>query len=219
MILILVALALQQDLDAEIQRSNDADKPQHQMQAIDKLRKRGAEAIIPAIVAWVEKSGRNKTGILFTQFLGELKDPRIAELLTAEVRDKDFFWRPHAAAALAEHRDRKNVELFRSLLDDHLWGVRAGALRGLELAGDKESLAAIRARLNDEIYDVRAQAAKTMYAFGDETGLPVLVESLRSAITWFEIDYGQIAREDAWNFLKKLTNDDFGFKPWEPIAQ
>lgn len=219
MIRLLFALALQQDgLDVEIQRSNDADKPQHQMQAIDKLRKRGAEAIVAPIVAWVEKNGRNKTGILFTQFLGELKDERIRALLEAELRDKDFFWRPHATAALAEHRDRKNLEIFRSLLDDPLWGVRAGAIKGLELIGDKDSLAPIKAKLNDEIYDVRGQAAKTMHAFGDETGLPVLVESLRSAVTWFDIDYGQIAREDAWNFLKKLTNDDFGFKPWEPIA-
>jgi len=217
MILALALMLQAEDLSPHIARANDADKPQHQMQAIDRIRKRGAEAVEP-VLAWVEKNGRNKMGILFTQFLGELKDERINAMLVEAVRDRDFFWRPAAAGALAEHRAKKNLELLRKLLSDYLWGVRASAVRGLELLGDRESMPAIRALLNDEIYDVRAQAARTMHAFGDETGLPVLVESLSSAITWFEIDYGQIAREDAWNFLKKLTNDDFGFKPWEPIA-
>lgn len=58
-----------------------------------------------------------------------------------------------------------------------------------------------------------------MYAFGDESGLPVLVESLRSSVAWFDIDYGQLAREDAWTFLKTISGDDFGFKPWEPAAR
>jgi len=216
--MLLAVLAQAQDIDSDIKRANDADKPQYQVQACEKLRKRGAEAVAP-ILAWIEKNGRAKMGLIFTQFLAELKDERVSTLLAALVRDKDFFWRPAAMQALAEHKAKAHRELFRAMMKDPLWGVRMGALLGLELLEDKESLAAIQAVLDDPIYDVRAQAAKSMHAFGDETGLPVLVESLKSSVTWFEIDYGQIAREDAWKFLKKLTNDDFGFKPWEPIAQ
>jgi hypothetical protein len=217
---VLLLLFLQDDpkIAKEVEYANDPDHPQYQDQAMRKLRARGASAV-PAILEFVEKKGRNKLAIFFTEFLGEMKDERVAKLLADLVQDKDFFWRPAAAKALAAQKRADDRELFRKLLVDRLWGVRVGAILGLEAIVDKEAIPELRKRLNDDIYDVRAQAAKTLHAFGDEGGLPVLIEALSSNVTWFEIDYGQIAREDAWNFLKKLTKDDFGFKPWETPEQ
>ncbi len=203
---VLLALLLQ-DIDSiakDLDRANDADKPQLAMQAVQKLRERGVAAV-PAIVAWVDAKGQKAMSQIFTQELGAFKDPKIAALLIACLKDKEFFWRPSAAAALAEIAAVDHRDFLRTLLKDHLWGVRTGAILGLERVGDKESIAHMLAMLDDPIYDVRAQAAKSLHAFGDERGLPVLVESLKSSVTWFDIDYGQIAREDAWKFLVKIT--------------
>lgn len=216
--MILSLLLLLQDearIDREVAYANDPEKPQYQDQAIQRLRARGADAV-PAILRFVEKNGKNRLAIFFTEFLGEIKDERISRLLVSLLEDPDFFWRPSAAKALAMHARPADRDLFRKFLGDRLWGVRVFAIRALEKLGDREP--DFRAMLSDPQYDVRAQAAKTLFAFGDESGLPILVESLSSEVDWFGIDYGQIAREDAWNFLKKITKDDFGFKPWEPRA-
>lgn len=218
---VIVALLLLQDsasLMEDIGVANDPGKVLLQDQALEKIRRAGAAAV-PAILRFVKERGPNAMTMNFTKFLSEFKDERIKALLAELVGDKDFFWRPMAAAALAVQKDPAYRDLFRKHLNDHLWGVREACLVGLKEIGDKESAPAIRKLLADPVYDVRAQAAKALYAFGDETGLPVLVEALRDSTNWFEIDYGQIAREDAWNFLKSITKDDFGFKPWDPEAK
>jgi hypothetical protein len=115
--------------------------------------------------------------------------------------------------------DKGSRDDFRAALGDQLWGCRAAAILALEKLDDRETAPRIRELLADDIYDVRAQAAKTLHAFGDSSGLPVLVEALRANTVWFDIDYGQIAREDAWNFLKKVAKDDFGYKPWESAEE
>ncbi len=199
----------------ELKYANNSDKPQYQGQAIDRLKKRGTAAV-PAILDYVKKNGRNGMALFFTESLGHFRDERISDLLARCLRDRDFYWRPAAAKALRGHQRKKDRDLFRELLFDHLWGVQFWSIRALEDLKDRESFSRFRELLNDRIYDVRAQAAKTLYSFGDESGLPVLVASLRSSVKWFEIDYGQIAREDSWEFLKKISGKNFGFKPWEP---
>ena len=213
-LLILLLLQEAAALQKELEYANDAERPQYQGQAVKKLKARGEAAVEP-ILQYVEKKGKNALAVFFVEFLGEITDERISKLLAGLVQDREFFWRPAAARALALHRRPTDRDLFRSLLGDPLWGVRLGALQGLEGVGDKESAPQIMKRLDDDQYDVRSQAARTLHAFGDESGLPVLVESLAIEHAWFDIDYGQLAREDAWNFLKKLTKDDFGYKPWE----
>jgi hypothetical protein len=42
------------------------------------------------------------------------------------------------------------------------------------------------------------------------------VAALRSEAAWFDIDYGQIAREDASKYLAKIAGEDFGYKGWDP---
>jgi hypothetical protein len=121
--------------------------------------------------------------------------------------------------ALAARPEAGSRDEFRAALADKLWGCRAAAVVALEKLGDRDSAGALRGLLGDDVYDVRAQAAKTLYAFGDSAGLPVLVEALRADTVWFGIDYGQIAREDAWTFLKKIAKDDFGYKPWETVEE
>ncbi len=202
----------------EVEFANAKDKPQLHLQAVRRLKERDAGAVADEVVKFVSARGHNALSIAFTEALGHVKDPRITKLLRALVNDADFFWRPAAMRALAEHGDRQHLEELRQGLSDRLWGCRAATVYALEKVGDRESMPRIRELLNDEVYDVRAQAAKTLHAFGDESGLPVLVEALRADMRWFDIDYGQLAREDAWNFLKKLTGDDFGYKPWEGEA-
>jgi hypothetical protein len=218
---LLVALAcaaLVQDaekIEQEVAYANDPEKLQYQVQAIDRLKKRGAAAV-PALIAFVEKKGANALTLGCTELLGDIPDPRLGDLCARLVKDKNFFWRPAATRALADQKLPAHRDLLRACLADRLWGVRAAALMGLGAISDKESSDAIKKALDDETYDVRAQAAKTLFGFGDESGLPVLVASLKSEAAWFDIDYGQIAREDASKFLAKISGDDFGYKGWDP---
>jgi len=202
-------------IDQEVAYANDPEKLQFQIQAVKRLKERGAAAV-PALLAFVEKKGPHALSLACTELLGEIPDARLAALCARLVEDRNFPWRPAAARSLAELKSAEHRALLRTRLGDRLWGVRSAAVLGLEKLGDKDSTEAIRKALDDETHEVRAQAAKTLHAFGDPSGLPVLVEALRSSIAWFDIDYGQIAREDACNFLKKLTGDDYGFKAWEP---
>jgi len=203
----------------EVEYANSKDKPQLHVTAAKRLKERGGPAVADEIERYVAKNGYNSLSLAFTEVLGALREPRITKLLRVLVADADFYWRPAAMRALADHADPASLEVFRGSLADRLWGCRTSAVFGLEKLGDKPSVPKIRELLGDEQYDVRAQAAKTLHAFGDDTGLPVLVEALRADTVWFDIDYGQIAREDAWNFLKKVTKDDFGYKPWETVEQ
>jgi hypothetical protein len=219
---ILALLFLLQDsakIVQEVEYANAKDKPQFHVQAVRKLRDRGGPAVAEEIAKFVAKNGHNALSIAFTEGLGGLLDERIAALLRELVRDKEFYWRPTALRALAEQADRRSLEEFRAALGDRLWGCRAAGLLALEKLDDRVSIPRIRELLGDDVYDVRAQAAKTLHAFGDSSGLPVLVEALRANTVWFDIDYGQIAREDAWNFLKKVAKDDFGYKPWESVEE
>lgn len=205
-------------IQQEVDYANSQDKPQLQSTACKRLAARGGAAVVEATEAFVAKHGRNRLSLAFTETLGDLKEPRLTALLKTLVADPQFYWRPAAMRGLAKHADPATLEVFRAGLGDKLWGVRAGAVQGLEALRDRGSIDALRALLDDEQYDVRAQAAKSLHAFGEAGGLPVLVEALRADTVWFDIDYGQIAREDAWNFLKKLAGDDFGYKPWEGPA-
>lgn len=220
--MILALLLFVQDaakIAQEVEYANAKDKPQLQGQAVQRLKGRPPVQVAEAIEEFVKKHGHNGLSLACTELLGSLKDERVAAILRALVADKAFYWRPAAMRALAEHGDPKHLEELRAGLSDRLWGCRAATIYGLEKIGDRESMPKIRELLDDEVYDVRAQAAKTLYAFGDPSGLPVLVEALRSNTVWFDIDYGQIAREDAWNFLKKVAGDDFGYKPWESAEE
>ena len=203
----------------EIEVANSKEKPQLHVQAMRRLKDRGGPAVAEEIGKFVAKHGHNSLSIAFTEGLGSLKDARITALLRELAGDKDFFWRPTAFRALAEQGDSASRDLFRAALGDRLWGCRAASIAALEKLDDRESAARIKELLGDDVYDVRAQAAKTLHAFGDSSGLPVLVEALRANTVWFDIDYGQIAREDAWNFLKKIAKDDFGYKPWETAEE
>jgi hypothetical protein len=221
-VILLLALVLQDassKIAQEVEYANAKDKPQFHVQAVRKLRERGGPAVAEEIGRFVAAHGHNALSIAFTEALGELREPRLHALLQALVGDKDFLWRPTAMRALAQQADRDSLQDFRKALGDKLWGCRAAAVAGLEKLGDRDSAPAIRALLGDDVYDVRAQAAKTLHAFGDSSGLPVLVEALRADTVWFGIDYGQIAREDAWTFLKGVAKDDFGYKPWETVEQ
>ncbi len=220
--MIALALLLLQDaarIAQEVEVANSQDRPQLHVTAARRLKERGGPAVAGEIEKYVAANGHNSLSLAFTEVLGSLRDPRITKLLRALVADREFYWRPAAMRALADHADPASLEVFREGLGDRLWGCRASALLGLEKLGDRESMPRLRELLGDEQYDVRAQAAKTLHAFGEDTGLPVLVEALRADTVWFDIDYGQIAREDAWNFLKKVTKDDFGYKPWETVEQ
>jgi hypothetical protein len=219
---ILALVLLVQDaskIAQEIEVANAKEKPQLHVQAVRRLRDRGGPAVAAEIGKFVSAHGHNSLSIAFTEGLGSLKDDRITELLRELARDKDFFWRPTAFRALAELGDRASRDLFRTALGDRLWGCRAASIAALEKLDDRESMPRIKELLGDDVYDVRAQAARTLHAFGDSSGLPVLVEALRANTVWFDIDYGQIAREDAWNFLKKIAKDDFGYKPWETAEE
>lgn len=215
MIALLLLLQDAAKIREEIAVANSKDKPQLHTTASKRLLARGGPAVAEEVEAYVEKHGHNALSLAFTETLGDLKEPRLTARLRALVADANFYWRPAATRALAKHAEPSTADVFRAGLGDKLWGVRQGAIQGVERLKDREALPRVKELLGDEQYDVRAQAAKTLHAFGDPSGLPVLVEALRADTVWFDIDFGQIAREDAWNFLKGLTGDDFGFKPWE----
>ena len=215
MIALLLLLQDVAKLEQEIDYANSKDKPQMHSTACKRLAARGGPAVAEAVEAFAAKQGHNALSLAFTETLGDLKAPKTTALLRALLADAAFYWRPAAMRALAKHAEPATAEVFRAGLADKLWGVRQGAIQGVERLKDVGALPRVKELLGDEQYDVRAQAAKTMHALGDASGLPVLVEALRADTVWFDIDFGQIAREDAWNFLKGLSGDDFGFKPWE----
>ena len=206
-------------IEQAVRYANDPDRPQLHLRAVDRLKGYGAAAVVPEVLKFAKEKGYNALSIAFTEGLGEFKDARITTLLMELIADQDFFWRPTAMRALTRHAEPKTRDTFRKGLDDRLWGCRASAVLGLEKLDDRASKAKILGLLGDEVYDVRARAAKTLYAFGDSTGLPILVEALRANTVWFDIDYGQIAREDAWKFLKTISGDPFGYKPWESASE
>ena len=206
-------------LAEEVEVANAKDKPQLHSTAAKRLAARGGPAVEEAVEAFVARRGNNALSLTFTETLGDLPAPKLTARLRALVADPQFVWRPAAMRALAKHGDPSTSDVFRAGLADKLWGVRMGAIQGVERLKDREALPRVKELLGDEQYDVRAQAAKTLHALGDPSGLPVLVEALRADTVWFDIDFGQIAREDAWNFLKRLTGDDYGFKPWEGPQQ
>jgi hypothetical protein len=212
--LLLISLLLQSaqeeaKIAEEVRVLNNPDKPQLAVQASIRLENRGRSAI-PAILAFVKEKGRNALTLIGAELLTRIKDERIAALCAELLADKDFYWRPMAMQALAAQESKAHVAVYRGGLRDLLWGVRAHAIAGLEAIADRDSRAEVAKLLDDPIYDVRAQAAKTLFAWGDESGLPVLVESLRSEVRWFDIDYGQLAREDSWNFLVKIVIKESG---------
>ncbi len=215
MIALLLLLQEAAKLEQEIDYANSKDRPQMHSTACKRLAARGGPAVAEAVEVFVAKRGHNALSMAFTETLGDLKAPALSGLLRKLAADPAFFWRPAAMRSLAKHADPGAVDVFRAGLADKLWGVRQGAVQGVGALKDLPSLPRVKELLGDEQYDVRAQAAKTLHALGDPSGLPVLVEALRADTVWFDIDYGQIAREDAWNFLKGLSGDDFGFKPWE----
>lgn len=219
MIFLLLTLQEATKIAQEIEVANAKDRPQLHATACKRLAARGGPAVAEAVEAFITKNGHNGCSLAFTETLGDLKAPAITARLKAMTADANFFWRPAATRALARHADPGTSDVFRAGLGDKLWGVRMGAIQGVEALKDKDALPKVKELLGDEQYDVRAQAAKTLHAFGDASGLPVLVEALRADTVWFDIDFGQIAREDAWNFLKKLTGDDYGYKPWEGPEQ
>lgn len=202
----------------DVMLANDMKDPLLQGQAFEKVFNGGERSVEP-ILQYVKDKGPNKLILQFTQNLSRFSDPRIEELLATLVQDKVFFWRPAATWALAELAPKRYLNLFREGLADHLWGVRQAAVLGLEALDDRGSIAQIKKLLGDDIYAVRSQAAKTLAAFEDASGLPVLVAALRDTTHWFDIDYGQLAREDAFNFLRRFTGKDFGFRAWESADQ
>ena len=143
-LMLLLALQESSKIAQEVEYANAKDKPQFHVQAVRKLKDRGAAAVADEIARYVSKNGHNALSIAFTEGLGSLKDARITELLRELVRDQDFYWRPTALRALAEQADRDSLEVFRAALGDRLWGCRAAAILALEKLGDRESLARIR---------------------------------------------------------------------------
>ncbi|HLG41969.1 MAG TPA: HEAT repeat domain-containing protein [Planctomycetota bacterium] len=217
--MMIVLFLLAQDVSyGDVELANDLRQPALQGQAMDKVFAAGAKSL-PAVTEFVERKGPNALILRFTERLGEIRDPANAKLLARLARNKDFFWRPAATWGLAEQDGADYRALFRELLGDPLWGVRQASILGLENLDDRESIPAVRKLLADSVFDVRAQAAKSLTEMGDESGLPVLIAALRDTTRWFDIDYGQFARETAFNFLKKYSGKDFGFKAWEPAAQ
>jgi hypothetical protein len=210
-LLISLLLLAQETEEAKIAKEvaylNNPDKPQLAVQASVKLENRG-RAAVPAILAFVKEKGHNALTLIGTELFTRIKDERLAVLCAELIADKDFFWRPMAMQGLAAQESKAHRDVFRAGLKDVLWGVRTNAILGLELIDDRAAKDAVLPLLNDDIYDVRAQAAKTVFVWGDESGLPLLVESLRSEVRWFDIDYGQLAREDSWNFLIRLRIRD-----------
>ncbi len=197
-----------------IERINNASAPHYHLPALNRIRAAGVRAAAP-IVEFVKRHGQNALTLSGTMALAHVPDDRIRDLAVELVRRKDFFWRPAAMESLAALARPSDAAVFEEGLEDILWGVRRASVSGLVALARRDMVPQLRDLLGDEFYEVRAEAAKGLHAFGDESGLPVLVDALALDAFWFDIDYGQMAREDAWKFLKKVAGDDMGFKPWE----
>lgn len=145
------------------------------------------------------------------QVLGDLKDARAVEPLTAALKDPDEDVRKSAAEALgkikvAEVKLLTEVEPLIVALKDSDEDVRKSAIETLGKIGDARAVEPLIAALKDSSWGVRKAVAKVLGQIGDARAVESLVEALND-----EIEY---VRESAGKALQSL-----GWKPKDKTQQ
>ncbi|MBK9383693.1 MAG: HEAT repeat domain-containing protein [Planctomycetes bacterium] len=151
---------------------------------------------------------------------GSFESPPLRAKLLLALRDPDFPWRPAAARGLAGKPKTAERALVLELLSDPLAAVRAAAIDALRALDAQDARELLAARLADEDDRVRRRAAALLCDWGDRTALAWLLEDLARGDAFFDRTTGQMARYEAWTFLKQRlegTSRSLAFQPqWPP---
>ncbi|MBL8900936.1 MAG: HEAT repeat domain-containing protein [Planctomycetes bacterium] len=196
-------------------------KPAVRPQAAQRLVRAGAPAAarLLALAGSTSKECAALGPDLIESFGAFESEPLRAKLLEA-LRDPDFPWRPAAARGLAAKPKPAERALVLALLEDPLAAVRAAAIDALRALGEKEARDVLASRLADEDDRVRRRAAALLSDWGDRTSLAWLLEDLARSDSFFDRATGQMARYEAWTFLKTRlegTSRSIAFQPqWAP---
>jgi HEAT repeat protein len=133
--------------------------------------------------------------------LGEIRDPRGVDALTAALADADEQTTIYAAWALGAIGDRRAAAALLPLLDHPDAGLRKIAAYALGGIDAPEALAPLRTLLNDPVEDVAWNAALALARRQDPAGLPLLARMIDR--TYLD----QVQRPDDTGRPRSLTED------------
>jgi HEAT repeat protein len=112
--------------------------------------------------------------------LGEIKDPRAVEPLSAALKDERFSVRQAAAEALGKIKDPRAVEPLSAALKDAEGRVRLAAAEALGKIKDPRAVEPLIAALTDKNSDVRAAATEALVKIG-APAVETLIAALKDA--------------------------------------
>lgn len=121
--------------------------------------------------------------------LGEMREPRTAELLIPCLRDRIETVRIVAAAFLSENIDQRAVEPLISALDDPCAEVRAAAAVALGNIGETRPVEALIEMLRDPSVIVRGAATYALGKIGDPHAIKPLIYSIDAPELADEFEY------------------------------
>ena len=201
-----------QDWDALVEKAN-THRRMMLRNAISRKVAAAGDAAVPAIYKFTKTHGRNKVKLGFVDAYSRssVKQPKTLALLENWARDRDFYWRGQALAALANRRLPAYRKLFRASITDAAFLTRIHAGRGLCLLGREEDWPEVLALLGDGDPRVRQRIALTLVEEGDLRGLPELIEALNKNDKFLGDPWGLRGARLALRALKKVAGKDFGY--------
>ncbi|MCB9881699.1 MAG: hypothetical protein H6834_07910 [Planctomycetes bacterium] len=228
-------LAVAQSNDDFDKRVRDAcgNNPLIRLQAAKRVAK-GGERAAAAVLRFAEKEGNNALSAELVVLLGRLDDAVLRTALASWVADANFAWRPQALLAIAERPKGDDQKLFESFLDHGSWQMRRGALTGIANLRISDAPRVLKKALNDPDRRVAVLAASLLLDFdkakrSGETkasvpefasaAVPVLVRGLDAEDSFFGDDFGRLARKESFDALRRLFEQDCGYRIDAPRAE
>ena len=141
--------------------------------------------------------------------LGKMDDPRVHRALIEALRDQSTYVRWAASEGLGELQVAEAYPRVVSGLRDSSSYVRSASANALGKIGEEAAIPHLRSSLYDRNLWVRNAAARALARLGDNSGIPVLIRNLESTAR----ERDQMVREQADEFLREVTGENFGFDP------
>jgi hypothetical protein len=215
--LALAALALalpaqEHDWDADVVKACTHARYAVRRAAANKIAGAG-DAAVPALRKFTEEHGRNGISLLVVDALATRQsehEEELTALLEEWARDRDFYWRSQALAALANRSLPALRELFRAALGDPAFLHRVHGAAGLCRLGHAEDLPAVRALLADPDPRVRLRVGIELLDRGDDTGLAAVIAAVPRVDEFLGDPWGVRDAQLALRSLVQRAGTDFG---------
>ncbi len=141
--------------------------------------------------------------------LGKMDDPRVHRPLIEALQDESSYIRWAALEGLGALRVKEAYPRVVSGLRDSSSYVRSATANALGRIGEEAAIPHLRSSLYDRNLWVRNAAARALARLGDNSGIPVLIRNLESTAR----ERDQMVRDQADEFLREVTGENFGFDP------